>query len=246
MHGSFPPAYVADKNGKPMHSWRVLILPYLDHGALYKLYNFSEPWDGPNNKKLLALRPNIYACPSDASATGAGSVQTSYVAPMGPNAAWSGAKPRTTADFTAGMSNSVMLVEAANSGIAWTEPRDLSLESLAASGSNSSALTPSSYHSDPSDFFTVCEPSPGANVAMADSFTDYLPPGSLAAKHLPELLQMGGYDREKIDLHVANYEFRRRPNWPNIAALAVWLVSVAALLVRAVRSRPQRNAANAT
>ncbi|MGY8769640.1 MAG: DUF1559 family PulG-like putative transporter [Pirellulales bacterium] len=27
-HGSFPPAYIPDKNGKPMHSWRVLILPF--------------------------------------------------------------------------------------------------------------------------------------------------------------------------------------------------------------------------
>ena len=50
-NGCFPPAYVADKNGKPMHSWRVLILPYLGFDDLYKAYDFTEPWDGPNNKK---------------------------------------------------------------------------------------------------------------------------------------------------------------------------------------------------
>ena len=49
-NGCFPPAYIADKNGKPMHSWRVLILPYLDYDDLYKAYDFSEPWDGPKNK----------------------------------------------------------------------------------------------------------------------------------------------------------------------------------------------------
>ncbi len=53
---SFPPAYVADKNGRPMHSWRVLILPFLEYDDLYKQYNFNEPWDGPNNRKLLAAR----------------------------------------------------------------------------------------------------------------------------------------------------------------------------------------------
>ena len=56
-NGCFPPAYIADKNGRPMHSWRVLILPYLELDHLYKQYNFNEPWDGPNNKKLLAARP---------------------------------------------------------------------------------------------------------------------------------------------------------------------------------------------
>jgi hypothetical protein len=29
-HGCFPPAYIPDENGKPMHSWRVLLLPYLE------------------------------------------------------------------------------------------------------------------------------------------------------------------------------------------------------------------------
>ena len=50
-NGCFPPAYVADKNGKPMHSSRMLILPYVGFDDLYKAYDFTEPWDGPNNKK---------------------------------------------------------------------------------------------------------------------------------------------------------------------------------------------------
>lgn len=50
-HGCFPPAYIVDESGRPMHSWRVL-LPYLEQEALYDQYDFSEPWDGPNNRKL--------------------------------------------------------------------------------------------------------------------------------------------------------------------------------------------------
>src|SRR5688500_8670454 len=46
-YGSFPPAYVADANGKPMHSWRVLILPFIEEQALYQRYRFNEPWNGP-------------------------------------------------------------------------------------------------------------------------------------------------------------------------------------------------------
>src|SRR4051812_11083639 len=46
-YGCLPPAYIADAQGKPMHSWRVLLLPYLDQAGLYDAYNFGEPWDGP-------------------------------------------------------------------------------------------------------------------------------------------------------------------------------------------------------
>ncbi len=41
--GCFPPAFVADSSGKPLHSWRTLILPYLDMSALYQAYDFAEP-----------------------------------------------------------------------------------------------------------------------------------------------------------------------------------------------------------
>ena len=128
-NGSFPPAYIADKNGKRMHSWRVIILPYLDEMTLYKSYNFKEPWDGPNNKKLLSSRPRVYSCPIDRCP--AGETPTSYLAVVGTNAAWAGEKPRTLgANFPAGLSNTIMVVEVADSGIAWTEPRDLSLDAL--------------------------------------------------------------------------------------------------------------------
>ncbi len=65
VNGCYPPAYIADKDGKPMHSWRVLILPYLLGGGAHLQYRFDEPWNGPNNKKLLPQRPYDYACPDD-------------------------------------------------------------------------------------------------------------------------------------------------------------------------------------
>lgn len=62
---SFPPAYIADENGRPKHSWRVLILPYLEQQTLYDRYDFNEPWDGPHNSQLAALMPPVYACLTD-------------------------------------------------------------------------------------------------------------------------------------------------------------------------------------
>jgi len=64
-HGCFPPAYVADADGKPMHSWRVLILPYMERRILYDSYNFDEPWNSPSNRYLAGHIPSEYTCPSD-------------------------------------------------------------------------------------------------------------------------------------------------------------------------------------
>ncbi len=125
-NGCYPPAYIADKNGRPMHSWRVLILPYLGYGSLYKRYSFNEPWNGPNNKKLLAARPREYVCPSDGNAWWSDAGPTSYVAVVGRNAAWRGTTPRKAVDL-APSHETIIVVEVAESGISWTEPKDLSV-----------------------------------------------------------------------------------------------------------------------
>jgi hypothetical protein len=240
--GHFPPAYIADKNGKPMHSWRVLLLPYLDMDSAYKQYNFNEPWDGPNNKKLAAIRVPMYECPSDPNWRRQGPPQTNYLAVVGPGAAWKGKTGKKPGDITGRLSDTIMVVEVADSGIAWTEPRDLSLETLGVAGTSSSALARSSHHGPQSDFFFIYDSFACANVAMADGDVRYLPPGSLSAERLSKLLQIGGCEASEFDSNGNLCQEHRRPNWPNIAALAVWLISVAALLARAVRSRPKTNA----
>ncbi len=127
-HGAFPPAYIADENGKPMHSWRVLILPQLDRNDLYKRYRFDEPWDGPNNKLLHGEGMDIFVCPSDVHAPGVNN--TSYVAVLGDHTAWPGATPMTTQSISArdGTSRTILLMETHNSGIHWMEPRDTTLD----------------------------------------------------------------------------------------------------------------------
>jgi prepilin-type processing-associated H-X9-DG protein len=245
-NGCFPPAYIADKNGKRMHSWRVLILPGLEWRDLYKAYDFTEPWNGPNNKKLLATPLPAYVCPSDPNAYDA--AQTSYLAVVGPNAAWPGEKSRKLGpvDFPGGASNTIMVVEVANSGIPWMEPRDLSLDTLGTAGAKSPALTVSSNHGPHDEFFFIYDQRFGANVAMADGSVYYLPPGNLSTERLRKILQVGGYKEKETGWGDDSYDGARRLNWPNIAALAVWLLSVGTLLVRAVRSRKARQTSAAT
>jgi hypothetical protein len=121
----FPPAFIPDKHGKPKHSWRVLLLPYMDEQGLYKQYRFDEPWNGPHNKALAERMPSVYRCPSQAGASEADRSQTSYVMLVGPHAISSGSASRRISDIKDGLSNTIMVVEEGAQGINWLEPRDL-------------------------------------------------------------------------------------------------------------------------
>ena len=62
-NNSYPPAVMYGPDGKPWHSWRVLILPYLNEGKLYNAYDFSQPWDSEKNLKVLDSMPDVYHDP---------------------------------------------------------------------------------------------------------------------------------------------------------------------------------------
>ena len=127
-HGTLPPATVYDDAGKPMHSWRVLLLPYLEQEDLYKQYRFDEPWDGPNNRKLIDEMPDIYRCPSGTHAAG----HTHYAVMVGEHTPFPpGAKKgHRLDDFPNGTTNTILLSEISASSelkIPWTKPQDVTL-----------------------------------------------------------------------------------------------------------------------
>ena len=125
-YGSLPPAYVADASGKPIHSWRVLLLPFLEQEPLYKQYRFDEPWDGPNNRKLHDRYSGIYTCPEQIrGAPRDAGRDTSYVVVVGPQTAFPGERCVSFGDIRDGTTKTVLVVEIKNSGIHWMEPRDL-------------------------------------------------------------------------------------------------------------------------
>ncbi|MCA9265131.1 MAG: DUF1559 domain-containing protein, partial [Planctomycetales bacterium] len=127
-HGHYPPAYVADKNGKPMHSWRVLLLPYLDSTGLAEHYNMDEPWNSPSNLRLTREMPAVYGCPADPS--GASVSDTSYVVVQGPGFIFDGEKKTKKDELKDGRNVTILVVEMANSSINWLEPIDLQADSM--------------------------------------------------------------------------------------------------------------------
>ena len=53
QQNKFPGAAITNKQGKPLLSWRVAILPLLDQQGLYEKFKLDEPWDSPHNRALL-------------------------------------------------------------------------------------------------------------------------------------------------------------------------------------------------
>ena len=58
-HGNYPPPAIYDRDGRPVLSWRVALLPFLGEETLYKSFKLDEPWDSLNNKRLLKKVPKI-------------------------------------------------------------------------------------------------------------------------------------------------------------------------------------------
>lgn len=65
-HKTYPPAFTVDASGKPLQSWRVLLLPYLGEKekALYAKIKLQEPWNSDHNKQFHRAEVPVFHCPS--------------------------------------------------------------------------------------------------------------------------------------------------------------------------------------
>lgn len=121
---SLPPAVIEDNEGNPMHSWRVLILPYIDEQDLYDQYDFDEPWDGPNNSELATKIPAIYQC----KLAKLGPTETTYKFVSDPDAIFDGTREPMFGDIPDGSSNTIAIVEDGSKPINWMKPEDVSID----------------------------------------------------------------------------------------------------------------------
>jgi hypothetical protein len=119
VYNHFPPAAIYDKSGKPLLSWRVLILPFVEQDNLFKRFHLDEPWDSEHNKKLLDGMPKVYHAPTEKQTH-----RTHYLGFVGKGTVFEGKKGIQIRDIPDGTSYTVLVVEAAES-VPWTKPEDL-------------------------------------------------------------------------------------------------------------------------
>lgn len=134
VYGCFPPPYVADANGRPMHSWRVAIIPFLLSSDFHRKYDFNAPWDSPANFALArtwCTSFNPFVCPSAHQTPDEGF--TSYVMIVGPDG-----RPERN--------DTILVAEIADSDILWSEPRDLKRDEMSLQINDRSKPGISSHH----------------------------------------------------------------------------------------------------
>jgi prepilin-type processing-associated H-X9-DG protein len=177
VYGSVPPAYLPDENGQPMHSWRVLLLPFLEQEALYRMYDFSQPWDSPANAIVTNTVIPTYQCPSSP----AGGPTTSYMVIAGTGTVFEGSRAAALRDITDGTSNTLMVIEVPGVGNRWAEPVDLDASNpllpFARTGN-----VPGSFHPG------------GLNAAMCDGAVRFLSDG-IAPSDFQALITRSGGER---------------------------------------------------
>ena len=190
QYGSFPPAHTVNAEGRRLHSWRTLLLPYMDRNDFYESLRLDEPWDSAHNSQVFAQRPfagvgfDIMRCPSDVRENAIPPLATSYLAVVGPDTAFPGSECVSLDDITDDPTQTLLIVEVANSGILWMEPRDLHVTQMATTVNATSGQG-------------ICSEHPGgAVVVFADGHTEFLSE-STTAEELAAMLTIAG--DEEVD-----------------------------------------------
>ena len=121
VHGSFPPVFTVGTDGKPLHSWRTLILPYLEEQALYDKIDLSKPWDDPANKIAFDSVIPSYLCPSATCPPN----HSVYLAVATPDGCFAPGTYRRLSEITDGTSNTLLLIEIdTDRSVPWMQPID--------------------------------------------------------------------------------------------------------------------------
>lgn len=178
-HGALPPAIIADAQGKPLYSWRVAILPYLgpEGRRLHSQFKLDEPWDSPANRRLLRLMPKVFRSPGDVTA---GPDETSYVVIAGRSTPFQPVRSLSRSQIGDGQYNTILVVEVAKSGIAWSQPKDLADTQL----TFQIGVDLGGSHEG------------GANALFADGNVRFLP-DSLSSEEVAELATANGRERNR-------------------------------------------------
>jgi hypothetical protein len=132
--GHFPPPYTVDENGRPLHSWRTLMLPFMEYNDLYEKIRFDEPWDSEYNKRFHDFDIPLLRCPN--ADPNRPRTSTCYDVVIGPNTAFPPSdgetQPKVSIDdiLNSAGATTILLVER-KMPVHWMEPNSIDIDDLA-------------------------------------------------------------------------------------------------------------------
>lgn len=133
-HDHFPPPHTHDADGKPLHSWRSLILPFLDEDSVFEMIDFSQPWDSECNRNIWWQRPSVYGtndCPLPL---------THCMAIVDSNTIWPQTGRRQRTEIRSGTSYTVAAIVANNTSVNWMQAIDLDIDAAVAEYKSAASL----------------------------------------------------------------------------------------------------------
>jgi hypothetical protein len=126
VYKTFPAQALYSAQNKPLLSWRVELLPFLEQAELYKQFKRDEPWDSPANKALIAKMPAVFRSPNMVEVEPG---KTTYLVPTGPKLIFAGPKKTKINQITDGTANTIFIVEANDTrAVWWTQPADYAVD----------------------------------------------------------------------------------------------------------------------
>ncbi len=189
--GAWIPLTTSLDSGPPV-SWRVEVLPYLEHKPLYDQYDRAGAWNSEPNVQYASKKIGVFVCPSNPTPADLnGRFFTAYARPSGELVTSAG--PGKIDLSNVSRSNTLAVVEACGQNIIWTEPRDTAVNASTVGinlpgkvlGTSDGAV--SSYHTS------------GAQVAMLDGTVRFLS-SSVDRKVLAQMLHgVGNDERLQVD-----------------------------------------------
>ena len=129
VYKQFPPAFTVDQDGNRLHSWRTLLLPYIEQSALASKIDMSKPWDHPDNAFAVNLNVPTYISPLSVSSPGS----TNYLAIVDPKSALGFGESRKMREITDGTSNTIWVFEVGDEqSVNWMDPNDATIQDFVA------------------------------------------------------------------------------------------------------------------
>jgi len=125
-YGAYPPPYIRDAKGKPLLSWRVLLLPYLGDGGqkVYASLDRTKAWNHPRNRSITSKPFALFTCPLGQPG------KTNHMAITGRGTVFDPTRKTSKTNVKDGLARTICIVEVASSPIGWAEPVDLDINRI--------------------------------------------------------------------------------------------------------------------